>query len=187
MPDEVEETNSGVKKSGNWEEVAEFGEEVKEAMEQSEMDEESVEEFDDWRPKTTEAENDMKKKTVDEALLREKEIEEQSNGVKEDLKDASEKMAAAGKKAAKKQTPEKEMMEASEEAARPFISTALKSFRKFEQLVYSKLILRGKRYYLDTDDFSVDVKSHREGYQMDLSVPEEEQRDLLKRNIEDRE
>lgn len=187
MPEDIEETNSGVKKSGSWKEVAEFGEEVKEAMKTSEMDDESVEEFEEWRPKREEAENDMKKKTVDEALLQEQEMEEETEGVRKDLKSASEKVAEAGKKAANRERPEKEVFEASEEAARPFLSKVLKSFRRFEQLIYSTVILRGKRYYLDTEDFSVDMKSNRGKYEMDLNIPEEDHRADLKRNIEDRE
>lgn len=185
MPKDIEETNSGVKKSGSWKEVAEFGEEVKEALEGSEMDDSSVEEFEDWRPKREEAENDMKKKTVEEALLQKQRMEEETEGVRKDLRTATEEVANAGKKAARKEAPEKEFIEASEKAARPFLSTVLKSFRKFEQLVYSTIILRGKRYYLDTEDFSVDMKSNRGNYEMDVNVPEENPRRDLKETLED--
>lgn len=187
MPEEeeVEETNSGMKKKGDWQEVAEFGEELEEAMEESEIDGDSVERFHDWRPKQSEAENDMKQKTVDEATVDRKTVEEKDHGVKEGFKEAGEKVAEAGKKAANGEASEKEVVEASEDVATPFISKLVKLFRKFESVVYSKFSLRGRRYYLDTDEFSVDMKSGKEKYEMDLNVPTESPRRELREEMED--
>lgn len=185
MSDEVEETNSGVKKKGDWEEVAEFGEEVEEAMEDA-VEQESLEKFEDWRPKKEEAENDMKEKTVDKALLDQKKMEKESRGTKKDLKEAGDKLAEAGKKAGKKKVPDQEIAEASEDALKPFYSGIASVFRKAERMIYSKIILRGKRYYLDTESFSADMKSTKDGgYEMDLNVPKEEQRDKLKQGLEE--
>lgn len=118
----VEHTNSGVKKNGNWKEIAEFGEEVEDVLEASGSGEGSIEKFGDWRPKVEESESDVKRKTVDEATLKEKEIEKESDGVKNDFKQASDKMAEAGQKAAKKEVPDEEIIEASGEVAKPFYS-----------------------------------------------------------------
>ncbi len=187
MTDDVEETNSGVKKKGNWKEVAEFGEEVEEAMKET-VDEESVEEFEEWRPKEEEAENDMKKKTIDKALLRKNRLEQESNGVAVDIRDAGEKIAEVSKKATEDESLEEEITEVSEDVARPFYSKMAQFFRKFESLVYKHVILRGKRYYLDTEDFSVDVKSRRDGnYEMDVNIPEEGSRETVKQKLEEEE
>lgn len=183
MREDVEETNSGVKKRGDWKEISEFGEEIEEAME-DEADERSVEKFEDWRPRIEESEMDVKKKTVDKALLDEKELEKESNGVASDLKDASDKMTEAGKKAAKRENPEEQLKDASEDAAKPFYSKFAKLFRTVENLVYSKIVLALNPYYLDTEDFSADIK-HRHGgeFEMDVSVPREEPREKLKENF----
>ena len=53
--DSVKETNSGVKKEGDWQEIAEFSEEVEEVVENS-ADESSVEKFSNWRPRVEESE-----------------------------------------------------------------------------------------------------------------------------------
>ncbi|MFB6190919.1 MAG: DUF5828 family protein [Candidatus Nanohaloarchaea archaeon] len=185
MPEDVEETNSGVKKKGGWKEVAEFGEEVEEAMEQSEIDEESVEKFRDWRPKQGEAENDMKKKTVDKAVVEEKEVEEMDDGVREGLKEASGKVAEAGKKARNGERAESEMVDASEDVAAPLVSGIVKLFRRFESMVYSRFSLRDDRYYLDTEDFSVDMKSKNGEYEMDVNFPTESPKKQLRRGMED--
>ncbi|MFB6147985.1 MAG: DUF5828 family protein [Candidatus Nanohaloarchaea archaeon] len=185
MSEDAEKTNSGVRKSGDWEEVAEFGEEVEEAMQQSDMDEESVEKFRDWRPKQEEAENDMKRKTVDKALVEEKEVEEKDEGVRNGIKQASGKMADAGKEAVNGNRAEREMVDASEEFAIPIISRIIKAFRRIESLVYSRFLLRDDRYYLDTEDFSVDMKSRDGEYEMDVRVPTESPREELHEEMED--
>lgn len=185
--EEVEETNAGIKKKGNWKEVAEFGEEVGEIMKES-ADDRSAEEFEEWRPKEEEAENDMKEKTVDKAVINEKEMEKDSEGVKEDLKDASEEIAKAGKKAAQKEPPHEEVTKASGHVVKNFYSKGAKAFRKFEEMVYAKIALKGDHYYFDTEEFSVDMKSRKDGdYQMDVNVLEDSTRERLKEKFEDNE
>lgn len=180
---DVKETNAGIKKKGNWKEISEFGEEVEDAISESAR-KESVEKFDNWRPKLEESERDVKKKTVDEAVISENKLEKETEGVTKDLKQASGKVAEASKKAANKQSPEKEIVEASEEVARPFYSKIAKFFREVESKVYSWFALRFNPYYLDTEDFSVDMKHRKNGeFEMDVAVPEEETRKELKDNF----
>jgi hypothetical protein len=180
---EVKETNSGVKKKGSWKEIAEFGEEVEDAIDGS-AGQDSVEKFNEWRPRIEESERDVKRKTVDEAVISEKQIEKDSNGVK-DLKEASGKAAEAGKKAAKRENPEPEIKDASKDAAKPFYSGLAKIFRKFENLVYSRIVLALNPYYLDTQDFSADIKHKRKGeFEMDVSAPKEDMRKDLKEGFE---
>ena len=185
MGDEpVEETNSGVKKKGNWSEIAEFAEEVEEALEDAEKG--SLDRFEDWRPKLEESEGDLKKKTVDEATIEERKLEKKSKGIKKDFKQASDKVSEAGKKAAKKEVPEKELIEASEEVAKPFYSRMAGVLRKIESKIYSWITLRFNPYYLDTKDFSVDIKDKKNGeFEMDVAVLEEEKREDLKKNLVD--
>ena len=184
-PQDIEETNSGVKKIGDWKKIAEFSEQLEKVLEKT-ADKESVEELSNWRPKTDEAEGDIQKKTVDSAVIKENKLEEQSNGVKQDLKEASKNAAEAGKKAAEKKDPEKEVAKASEEVAKPFYSNIAKAFRSFENFVYRNIILRFNPYYLDTEDFSVDMKSTGGGeYEMDVKVPDEQTRKDLKKEFEE--
>lgn len=181
--DDVKETNAGVKKKGNWKEISEFGEEVEEAISDS-AQKESLERFDSWRPKVEESEKDVKKKTVDEAVIPENRMEKETEGITKDLKQASGKMAKASKKAAKQQNPEREIVEASEEAARPFYSKIAKFFREIESRVYSWFALRFNPYYLDTEDLAVDMKHRKNGeFEMDVSVSEEETREQLKQRF----
>lgn len=181
--DSVEKTNSGVKKEGDWKEIAEFGEEVEDVVRDS-AEESSVEKFNEWRPRVEESERDVKRKTVDEAVIPQKQMEKDSNGV-EDFREASGKAAEAGKKAAKRENPESELKDASKDAAKPFYSGIAKLFRKLENLVYSKIVLKLNPYYLDTEDFSADIRHKRKGeFEMDVSAPKEEMRKDLKAGFE---
>jgi hypothetical protein len=76
-------------------------------------------------------------------------------------------------------------VEASEDVAIPVVSRLVKLFRRFESMVYSKFSLRSDRYYLDTEDFSVDMLSKKGEYEMDVSVPEKESREYVKRSMEE--
>ena len=183
MDENVEETNSGVKKKGNWKEVADFGEEVEEAM-KDEVDEESIEDFEEWRPKREEAENDMKKKTVDKAVIKENNLEKDSEGVK-DFKNASHQIAEASKKAAKKEKPSKEITEASEDVVRPIYSRMAKFFRRVEKIVYSKVALRKNPYYFDAKNFSASFKSGKQKYEMEINVLEDNTRNKMKEELEE--
>lgn len=178
--EKVKETNAGIKKKGNWKEISEFSEKVGEAISDSAR-QESLERFDDWRPKIEESERDIKQKTVNEAVIPENKLEKETEGVTKDLKQASGKVAKAGKKAARQESPEEEIVQASEEAARPFYSNIAKFFRRLEAKVYSWFALRFNPYYLDTEDFAVDMKHKKNGeFEMDVSVSEEETRKQLK-------
>lgn len=178
-------TNSGVKKKGDWDDVAEFAEEVEEALRNVARDG-SLKELRSWRPKHDEDEDDMKRKTVQVATIDENRMEQNSNGVTSDLKDASENMVKAGKKASDRKAPKKEISEASRGFTRPWVAKASKLFRKFENIVYGKFALRSNRYYLDTEDLSADLKTTRDGmYEMDINVNARESREKLKENFRD--
>lgn len=185
MSENIEETNSGVRKKGDWQEIAEFGRQLEETMAERGIDGDSLEKFRDWRPKKEEAENDMKRKTVNKAVVDRKSVEERDDGMREGVRQASGKMVEAGKNAVNGDSTEKEVMEASEDVAIPLVSRVVKLFRRFESMVYSKFSLRSDRYYLDTEDFSVDMVSKNGEYEMDVSVPTESPREEIREGMED--
>jgi hypothetical protein len=76
----VEETNSGLRKKGDWRKIAELGEEMQENMKGSAEDS-SIEKFEDWRPGVEKSETGVKQKTVEKAKLSENGMEKECNGV----------------------------------------------------------------------------------------------------------
>lgn len=182
--DEVEETNSGVKKKGSWKEVSEFAENVEDAMEESGFSEESVEEFEEWRPKKDEAEAEMREETVEKAAVSAREFEERSDGFREDIQEASERAIESGKNArnGEKKEAVSKVTEATEAAARPFYVRLIDLVRFLESRVY-RFSLRFNPYYLDTEDVSADMKREKGGYELELNVPEREKRKQMKQGM----
>ncbi|MFB6216162.1 MAG: DUF5828 family protein [Candidatus Aenigmatarchaeota archaeon] len=180
----VKETNSGVKSEGNWDEITDFAEEVEEVIKHTDIDTESVEEYNRWRPRKEEAENEVKKKTVEEASLKKTKAEEKSEGTIKDIEKATEEAVKAGKKVGKdKELPEKELVDASRTFSRPFISEIFRLFRRLERFIYANIMLRSDTYYLDTRDFSANMSSKKGEYQMEINVPEERNREKMKEEL----
>ncbi|MFB6146040.1 MAG: DUF5828 family protein [Candidatus Nanohaloarchaea archaeon] len=178
------ETNSGVKSEGNWDEITDFAEEVEDVMKDTDVDSESLEEYNRWRPRKEEAENEVKKKTVEEASLKKTRMEEETEGTIKDIEKATEEAFKAGKKVGKdKEIPEKELVDASKTFSRPFLSNFFRWARKFERFIYAKVMLRSDTYYLDTRDFSANMKSSKGEYQMEINVPEEKNREKVKQGL----
>lgn len=182
MGKEIEETNSGVRKKGDLEDIAEFTEEVEEIMEEEEADERSVEKFREWRPRREDGDRDLEKKTVEAASINRKEAEEESNGVK-DIAEAGEKTVKAGKKLGNVQNPEDEVKDASRKFVRPLYSATAKLTRKLEQKIYSDLMLKFNPYFFDTEDFSADLRDRDDDYVIDVDVSDKSRRDALKKRL----
>lgn len=187
MAEEVEETNNGVRKKGDWKEISEFAEEVEDALEESDVEDESVKKYNEWRPREEDDEKEVKKKTVKAASVQKNALEQESKGVKQDLEEASEKVVEIGNKVKEKQNPNPEIKEASRDVVKPFYSGFVKAFRRFERTIYSAIMLRFNSYYFDTKDFSVDMKPERDGeYKMDVKLSEEEKRREIQKKIEEK-
>ena len=183
MPDDfVEETNSGVKKKGEIEDVADFAREVEKGLE-DEVEDESITEFNRWRPREEEGEKDFEKKTVELASISEKKAEKNSNGVK-DFSNAGKNMVEAGKKAVKRENPQKELKKASKEALRPIYSESIKIARGFEEGVYSKIMVKFNPYFFEAKEFSADLRLNKDGsYSMEVNIPDKDHRDNLKSKL----
>lgn len=180
----VKETNSGVREEGSWSDISKFAKQALQALKDSDLDDKYVEEYETWMPKEEGDEREIKEKTAEDAVLNHREVEDKSEGVKKDLDDASKKIAEAGKKAAKKERPDEEVKDASVEIADLVYAKSLKFARRMEKLLYSKIMMRFNPYYLDTEEFSVDLKHKKTGgYTLDINIPREQPRKDVKKKL----
>lgn len=185
MAEEFDETNSGVKKKGDIEEVAEFARKVEKGL-KDEVSKESINDFDEWRPREEDGEKDIEKKTVEAASIKEKNVEKESKGV-EDLSKASKKTVKAGKKALKPKEAGKELKEASKKLARPIHSGSRKTARGLEESVYSNVMVKLNPYFFDAKEFSADLRTDKDGnYSMEVNVPDRDNRNKLKSSLKGR-
>lgn len=177
--DNVSETNAGVRKKGEIEDVAEFAREVEEMMKESQLEQDTLEEFEEWRPRENDSHKNIKDKTVDQASLNKTNLEE-TEGVVKDLNNAKKNFDEAGKKIKEKKAPEKEIKEASKEVSKPFLSRLIKYSRYLEKEVYSKIMLRFNPYYFDSKEVSADLREKKNGqYNMDVNTTDKEFRNNL--------
>lgn len=182
MGERAEETNSGVRKEGDIEDIAEFAREVEEVMKEEEAGEQSINEFNEWRPREDDGKEDIERRTVQAASLSQKEMEERSEGVK-DIADAGEEAVKVGKKLGKRQSPESEVKDASRKFFQPFYSVSAKIARNLEKKVYSNLMLKFNPYFFDSSDFSADLRERDDDYVIDVDVSDKSSRDALKEQL----
>jgi hypothetical protein len=185
MPERLEHTNSGVRKKGDIEDIAEFAREVEEVMEDEDVDEESVDEFQRWRPREEDTEDDIRERTVETASIDETESEEKTDGVKEDISRAGKAAKQAGKKLENGENPEKEAEKASKRILRPLNSLSARMVRSLEKKIYSSMT-KFNPYFFDSKEFSADLKKQENGdYAMNINIPDEGRRNSLKGKFEE--
>lgn len=183
---DVEKTNSGVKKKGDIEEVAEFAREVEKVMDKEEVEEDSVNDFETWRPREDDDRKSIEKKTVETAAISETKAEKKSEGVKKDLSKAGNAAKKAGKKISNGEVPDAEIKEIPEKVIRPVQCKSVKLARGLEKEIYSKMMVKLNPYFFDARDFSANLTADRKGqYTMDVNVPDEKFREALKGNFSD--
>lgn len=182
MSKKLEKTNSGVKKEGDLEDIAEFSEDVKDAMSDGDVKEDSVKDFDSWRPKKNDDEENIREKTVKNASMSEKKSEKQSEGLKKDFSKAGKAVKDAGKKIENGENPQSKLKKVPKRVFRPFNSISVKTMRNLEEKVYRSMT-RFNPYFFDADEFSADLKKSKGSYVMDVNVPDEKHRNNLKEEM----
>lgn len=182
----LHETNSGVKKEGDIEEVSKFAEEVEEVMDAEDVDSSSIEKFNAWRPRPDDDKENIEEKTVEEASIPETKAEKKSEGVKKDIEKAGEAAREAGKKIGRGEVPEEEVRKTTKRFVRPIYSGTVKMTRGLEEKIYSKMMLKLNPYFFDAREFSANITEDRKGqYTMDVNVPDKNYREALKDNFSD--
>ncbi len=180
---ELEETNSGVKKKGDWEEISEFAREVEKAVEDTDLEDDEVEEYNDWRPREDEDEKDIRDRTAEKATIK---VPRENVSVINEAEEAGKKIAEAGGKAKKLESPKDDISDGFKQFWTGMIYKSAELMQNFEKAIYRRFMLRFNPYYYDTANLSVDMRSDRKGdYQMDVSVSEDEARENLKERFKD--
>ncbi len=175
---EVEITNSGLKFEGDWEEICDFSEKLEEVMDKYLEDKDEIEDYDDWRPKEKDTEDDVKEKTAEEAAVKEKNIEKDFEGAKEELGEAEEKLADSVHDVLNGIDPSYDLKEALLKIEKVVGVESVRSIRKIEETIYKKLMLKFNPYYFDREDFSVNLERKKDHhYVLTINVTDEKLRE----------
>lgn len=182
---QTHETNSGVVFRGNKEGVVEFSKRLKDIMNDLGLDEESVQRFEEWRPREEDKNPDLERKTAKGASMKETKVEEESDGFNNDMKEAGGniKKAANGVIGDEDEDPGKNLVEATYGFFRPFVFYLFKLIRKMEELIYSDFMLKFNSYYFSEEDISLRLKEQNGTFTMYLESPLEQHRKILKERL----
>lgn len=195
----MEKTVSGVKFEGKWEDIVNRGEEVTEVLKE-ETDSESVDEWDDWRPREgEELQDDHREKTVEKASLEENQVEKEGQTATDK---AGEAVGDAGK--AVKGATKGDVPEASHKTRRAVTRTFLsietgirKTVRRVEHVIYKHVISRTNPHYFDSELVSASLKEKGKvpgknngdepEYVMSITVNDDEVSEKLQEGMEEKE
>ncbi len=174
----IEDTNSGIKFEGEWQKVCDFSQELEYMMERFLDSKEEVEEYEEWRPHLKDSDEDMKKKTAEEASIEEKDIERDFNGAEREIDKAEEKIVDSVVDIGVGIDPSQDLKEALLEIEKVVGVESIRSLRKVEETIYKNLMLKMNPYYFDTEDISVNLERKEEDiYCLRLNVSDEDLRE----------
>jgi hypothetical protein len=150
---EMEESVSGFKLQGDWVDVVEHGERITRALkdlageEEIDVDDQALEEFDEWRPKSHERlDEDVNEKTAEQA------------SVDEDLQTAGEKLTESYESLDEPDEAVDKWGESIDYVARAADSAGRKALRKVEDTVYRNVMTRVAPYYFDNELISANIR-----------------------------
>jgi len=161
---DTEESVSGFKLRGSWVDVVEHGERITRALKDlgragEAVDEDALEEWDDWRPKADERlSEDVNEKTAEQASISEGEGEQASKPPDEDLKTAGEKLADSYENLEQPTEAVDEWRKSINYVARAADSATRKAVRKVEGSVYRNVMTQVSPYYFDNELVSANLR-----------------------------
>ncbi len=181
----AQKINSGIKKRGEMEEIAEFSQEVEKVLEGICKDESDVRCFNSWKPEPSDKEDDLKERTAEEASIPKTSIEERSEGFDEDLEEAEENLEKYREDCPDSETEndgeqnEIEIKDVLEKLFLPITSKSLEMLRKIEKSVYSNFMLEFNPYYFNAKRFSAALRKDGDEFEMKIHTPEKDYRRAL--------
>jgi hypothetical protein len=166
--EEMEESVSGFKVRGGWVTVVEHGERIARALEEltdeHDVDEDALEEFDEWRPKSHERlDEDVSKKTAEQAHVEQGKGEKEGKKPEDDLQTAGEKLAESYDNLDEPDEAVDKWGESIDYVARAADSAGRKAIRKVEDTVYENVMTQMSPYYFDNDLIAANIQRTRGG------------------------
>ncbi len=187
----MEESISGFKERGGWNDIVEHGERITQALVEFEADGGAFDEWDDWRPKSHERlDEDVNEKTAEQASIEEGEGERAGKGPNEDLKSAGEKLSQSYANIDDPDEAADSWGESLEYVARAADSAGRKAIRTVEGTVYKNVMTQVAPYYFDNELVSANLQrtdSAREGeyagYVFEVNVNDDDLKDKVSERL----
>ena len=151
--EQVEEDSFGYSLEGSWEEVVRFGEEIISTFEEHDVEQDTISEWDSWRPRTGEEKKQMREKTVEKAKV------EEGDETAQTAAETAEKLSETREKTAEGEIGEaaEKASEASKSAGKTVGDAGRDVVRAVEDKVYRR-ITKTNPLYFDTENFNASLE-----------------------------
>jgi len=149
----VEEDSFGYSLEGSWDEIVRFGEEIISTFEEHDVEQKAISEWDAWRPRSGEQEDEMRNKTVEKAKV------ERGDKPSEDVAETAKNLSETGKKTTEGEIGEaaEKASEASKSAGKAVEDASRDVVRAVEDKVYRR-ITKTNPMYFDSEDFNASLE-----------------------------
>ena len=164
---DIEESVSGFKTQGGWVDIVEHGERITQALKElsddetveTEVADDALDEFDEWRPKSHERlDEDVNEKTAEQASIDEGKGEQAGKDPDEDLQTAGEKLTESYENLDEPDEAIDKWGESVDYVARAADSAGRKALRKVEDTVYRNVMTQIAPYYFDNPLVSANLR-----------------------------
>lgn len=183
---DFEKSVSGFLVEGKWTEIVEHGEQIAYALEQIELDEdmeEHLEEYNEWRPKASEAlSKDVNEKTAEQASLDESKTE----SPKENIKDAGQDIADSYSNYNNPKKMVSLWFDSAKHTAKSFEMAVKTGLRNAEIAVYKNIMTRISPYYFDNQLVSANITKKSEHiYIFEVNINADEVKEQVNTKLEE--
>ncbi len=151
--EQVEEDSFGYSLEGSWEDVVRFGEEIISTFEEHGVEQDTISEWDAWRPRSGEEEREMRNKTVEKAKVGE------GGNTTDDVAETAEKLSETREKTVEGEIGEaaEKASEASKSAGKAVEDASRDVVRAVEDKVYRR-ITKTNPMYFDSEEFNASLE-----------------------------
>lgn len=180
---EYKDNVSGFKVIGSWTDVVGLGERITFAFTEintENVNSEHIDEWEEWRPKTTERlDEDVKQKTVEEASINESEGEKKDKKPMDDFSKAKEQVKNAD------DSPFYDWLKSIGYLKRGLNTVTRKSMRKVEENVYKNLMTKISPLYFDNELVSANISKVEKGeYVFEININNDEVKEAVRTQLE---
>jgi hypothetical protein len=151
--EQVEEDSFGYSLEGSWQEVVRFGEEIVSTFEEHDVEQDTISDWDSWRPRSGERQNEMREKTVEKAKV------EEGDDTAESAAETAEKLSETREKTAEGDIGEaaEKASEASKSAGKAVRDASRDIVRAVEDRVYRRITKKNPLYF-DAENFNASLE-----------------------------
>ncbi|AKU08941.1 MULTISPECIES: DUF5828 family protein [Haloferax] len=189
----MEESISGFKRRGTWDEVVEHGERITRALRDADVDGAAFDDWDEWRPKSHERlGEDVNEKTAQQASVGEGEGEKAGKTPNDDLKTAGEKLSRSYERVEEgdNEGAVESWQDSINYVARAADSAGRKALRKVEDTVYRNVMTQLAPYYFDNELVSANIQQVGRGtgderFVFEVNVNDDELKSMVSETLRD--